>query len=386
MSINNKIEKVKELMKNKNIIIAFSGGADSTLLSYLAKQVAKQVKTYTFNNGLMSSDYLKEQKEVLNYLNIENKIIKENLLKNKNFIKNTEKRCFICRNFMYGSIFEAIKDEEYDMIVDGTNISDLLEDRPGIMVNYEKSIVSPFVIAGIEKKEIMEYLYDHKIPFSNSTTCLATRIATNEKITLKKINRIKYGENLINNIINNNNTNNTNTKINKNINTNMNSNTNTNSNTYTNSKNNYVRVRESKDIAIIELGNIEPLLTKNTLKLINNEFKAVNYKKVTLNIEEQIDEIKEKEIVIYKPCKDEANKIMFENELPFIIDIAKTCVELETLGKVKCSEKMGVAMLEVDKKNITLFEKGKIVARKVMDKKDAEETLIEILPKIRRKI
>ncbi|MDZ4172566.1 MAG: TIGR00268 family protein, partial [Methanobacteriaceae archaeon] len=90
------------------------------------------------------------------------------------------------------------------------------------------------------------------------------------------------------------------------------------------------------------------------------------------------------DLVVYKPCKDEKNKIMFETELPYEIDIKNTCSQLQSLGKLKCSEAMGIAMCEIDGQNITVFKNGKIVARKVQDKKDAEKLLIKVLPRIRR--
>ena len=75
--------------------------------------------------------------------------------------------------------------------------------------------------------------------------------------------------------------------------------------------------------------------------------------------------IQKKDLVVYKPCKDEKNKIMFETELPYAINIAKTCKQLEKLGDVKCSVEMGIAMLEINEKNVTVFKTGKIVARRV---------------------
>jgi len=251
---------------------------------------------------------------------------------------------------MYSKIKEIASEKGFKTIVDGTNISDLLEDRAGILVNYENNILSPLVNAGIEKEEVISFLEKNDIFYSESTTCLATRIKVGEEITGKKINRIKYAEDLIKNIIHD----------------------------------ETVRVRDISDTAQIEVKNIEELLNKNTLKLIESELKAVNFKKITLDIGTTNQE--KKEIFIYKPCKDEANKIMFENELPYNINIPLTCKELEKIGKIKCSEKIGVAMIDVDGSNITLFKNGKIVARKVKNKEEAQNILIRVLPLIRRKL
>ena len=347
MELTQKIEKAKEIMKGKDLAIAFSGGADSVFLAYIAKSVATNVLAIIFNNSLMPSKFLNDAQKVAEAIEIEYKIINEDFLKNEKFTENDSRRCFICRNIMYSKIKEIATKNGFETIVDGTNISDLLEDRPGIIVNYKNNILSPIVNAGIEKEEVLEYLTKNDINYSKVTSCLATRIKTGEKISPKKINRISYAEDLLKNL----------------------------------TKNEIVRIRDISNTAQIEVEYIEPLLNKNTLKLIESELKAVNFEKVTL----AIDTIKvKKEIVIYKPCKDEANKIMFENELPYEIDIEKTCRELEKLGKVKCSKEMGVAMFDIDGKSVTIFKNGKIVVRKVQNKEDTQNILIKILPLIRR--
>lgn len=350
MNFDEKIKKVENIMKGKNIAIAFSGGADSTMIAYIANKVADNSIAITFNNEIMPTTFLNDAERIADSIGIQHEVITQNFLEIEQFKEKKSNRCYLCRNIMYSNIKKIANDNGYETIIDGSNISDLLEDRPGIMVNYENNILSPLVNAGIEKEEVIEFLEKNHIEYSKSTTCLATRIKTGEEVTGKKINRIKYAEDLLKNL----------------------------------TKDDTVRVRDSFNTAQIEVGDITPLLNKNTLKLIESELKAVNFEKITLDIGTTSSE--KKEIVIYKPCKDEANKIMFENELPYKIDISKTCPNLEKLGEVKCSEKMGVAMVNINGKNITLFENGKIVARKVKDKEDAQNVLIEVLPLIRRVI
>ncbi|KZX16261.1 tRNA(Ile)-lysidine synthase [Methanobrevibacter cuticularis] len=350
MNIDEKIEKAEKVIEGKDIAIAFSGGADSTMVAYLAKKVAKNLLAITFDNEIMPTNFIANAQKIAENIDIPHEIISKDILELETFTKNNENRCFVCRNVMYSNIKKIANDNGFEIIVDGTNITDLLEDRPGIIVNYENNILSPLVQGGIEKEEVLEYLNNHNIEYSEATTCLATRIKNTDEITSKKINRVRYAENLIKNI----------------------------------TKSENVRVRDISNTAQIEVNNIDALLNKNTLNLIENELKAVNFEKVTLDIGHNTSE--KKELVIYKPCKDEANKIMFENELAYTVDIKKTCTELEKIGKVKCSESMGVAMLNIDDRNVTIFKNGKIVARKVKNKEDAQDILIKVLPSIRRDI
>lgn len=349
MELEEKINKVKRILQNKKVAIAFSGGADSTLISYLAKEVANNPIAIIFNNGIMPRKFQEYAEKRAEEIGIKHETVGKKFIDISSFTKNTNKRCFLCRELMYNQIKQVANEKGYEIIADGTNITDLLDDRPGILVNYANNICSPLVKAGIESEEVHRYLKDNNIDYSKATTCLATRIKTNEEITTKKINRINYCEDLIKNI----------------------------------SKAEVVKVREENDNATIEIDNLESILNKNKINLIANELKAVNYKKISLNITP--NESKQ-ELAIYKPCQDEAGKIMFENQLPYEIDIKKTSQELKKLGKVKSSEKMGVAMVEISESNVTVFKTGKIVARKVKNQKDAQNILIEVLPKIRRRV
>lgn len=348
MEMDEKIKEVQNVLENQKMIIAFSGGADSTLLATIAATVPGEFLLITIDNGILPKNSMNATKKIAEKIGLPHKIITENFMEDPNFKQNNPKRCFICKNKMYGKLEEVAKEENFSLIADGTNISDLLEDRPGLMVNYQKNIISPLVKAGMSREDVLSYLNDNKIDYSKFTTCMATRIATGEEITTKKINRISYAESLVKTL----------------------------------SKNDIVRVRERNGVAQIEIMDIEPLMNSNVLKHIDSELKAVGFQKVTLDIGSAQKE--KKDIVVYKPCKDEKNKIMFETELPYEVDIKNTCKELESLGKLKCSESMGIAMCEVEGRNVTVFKNGKIVARKVKDQDDAEQLLIKVLPKIRR--
>jgi len=347
MNLNEKLEKIKEYLKDKKVLVAFSGGADSTLVAKIAKDVCSEAVAVTVDNGVLPPDCIGNARKIAEEIGIDYEVIRENFIENEAFKSNQPNRCFICKSIMYSKLQDTAEEKEIPIIVDGTNISDLLEDRPGIMVNYEKNIVSPLVYAGFTSDDVRETLKNLNLTYSSNTTCFATRIAKYNEITLKKINRISYAESLIKNMAGE-----------------------------------PVRVRDDNDIARIEIGNMDKLLNRTSLNHINAELKAVGFKRVALDISGYGEE--EKELVIYTPCKEEKNKIMFETELPYQIDIKKTCSELESKGSIKCSDEMGIVMLEIDGRNVTIFRAGKVVARRVIDKEDAEELLIEVLPRIRR--
>lgn len=349
MELEAKLQNLKKYLMDKKLLIAFSGGADSSLVATIASEISEDNLAVTVDNGIMPPDFIANARGIASKIGIKHIVIEENYLDDTAFRSNPPNRCYICKNKMYSKLVEMANENNLE-IVDGTNITDLLEDRPGILVNYDLNIKSPLVKTGFTSDDVRDALNMLKIEYSTSTTCMATRISKNSEITPKKINRLKYAESFIKGL----------------------------------SGSQFVRIRDQDGLAIIELDNIEKLLNLGVLSHIDSELKAVGFKRVTLDIGVNGDS--KKELVVYKPCKDEANKIMFETELPYTINIEKTCQELKKIGDVKCSVEMGIAMLETEGRNVTVFKNGKVVARKVIDQEDAEQLLIEVLPNIRRNI
>jgi len=350
MDIKGKMDKLRDYLHGKKVVVAFSGGADSTLLALIAREVAEDALAVTVDNGVMPTECVQNAEEIAQKIGIKHLVVRENFLKEPAFQINPPNRCYVCKLKMHQILEKIAEEEQYEAVVDGTNISDLMEDRPGIMVNIEKDVKTPLVKSGFTSSDVREVLRQKDMDYNPSTTCLATRIHTGKPITPRKINRIAYAENLIKNL--------TGLEV--------------------------VRVRDDEGMARIEVKNVDKLIDRGLLHHLDSELKAVGFRRVTLDISGQDDS--KDQMMIYKPCKGDKNKIMFETELPYSLNISETCHELETLGNVKCSKEMGIVMLEMDSTNITLFAKGKIVARKVKDSEDAQELLIQILPCLRRQI
>ncbi|EKQ55760.1 MAG: TIGR00268 family protein [Methanobacterium sp. Maddingley MBC34] len=350
MDIKGKMDRLRDYLHGKKVVVAFSGGADSTLLAWLAKEEAKDAMAVTVDNGVMPAECVQNAEQIAQKIGIKHLVVRENFLEDLAFEINPPNRCYVCKMKMHQRLEKIAKKGHYDAVVDGTNISDLMEDRPGIMVNIEKNVKTPLVKSGFTSPDVKEVLKQNNMDYNPSTTCFATRIPTGKAITSKKINRISYAENLIKNL--------TGLEV--------------------------VRVRDDDGMARIEVQNVDKLIDRGLLHHLDLELKAVGFRRVTLDISGHDDS--KDQMMIYKPCKGDKNKIMFETELPYHFNISETCLELETLGKVKCSKEMGIVMLEIEGTNFTLFANGKIVARKVRGPKEAQELLFKVLPCLRRQI
>ena len=354
MDINIKINKVKEILKNKKIALAFSAGADSTLLAYLAKEAGADVLAITYNNQIFPSGFLEFAKRRASEIGIRHEIIEGNFLDVDEFVENSPRRCLLCRNLMYDAIKQKAHEEGYEIIIDGNNITDLTHDRPGILMKYKYEIESPFIEAELETYEIHQFLEDNHIEFSKATTCLATRVKTNEIVTIDKVNRIDYCESFIKE------------KTNCDV----------------------VKLRENNNVATIELDSLETIVDIEKLESIFKELKEAQYEKILLNIDfndEDEDLVLDEELEIGK------SNFTLRKKLPFGINITETSKVLnefdgESIDNIDSLEDIGYIKLNIDEKESKIFRDGKISINDVKNKKEAKEALIKILPLLRRTV
>ncbi|MGI0008124.1 MAG: ATP-dependent sacrificial sulfur transferase LarE [Nitrosopumilaceae archaeon] len=182
--------------KNK-VLVALSGGVDSALVAYAAFQSRRSSSiAVTADYKTLSQDELESAKKVCFEIGIRHIVIEYNELENNEFIKNDKNRCFHCRTELSAYLIEVAKEENADLIVDGTNLDDLRDYRPGIIALRENGVKSPLVEIGFTKDMVRNYaksaglsVYDR-----HSNSCLASRIPWGQRITLERLARIENGE------------------------------------------------------------------------------------------------------------------------------------------------------------------------------------------------
>lgn len=250
MNLEEKINVVKSILKDKKVVICFSGGADSTLLAYLASKVSSDVLAVTIDNGIFPKDFIKNTRKTADEFNIKHHVIHLNFFDNEKLVLNNPKRCYYCRKEMYESIEEYVLENDFDFICDGNNISDLIQDRPGILITYGKHFKTPFIDARLTSSEIHKYLHENDIRYSKSTTCIATRIQQNRTVTLKEIEKIKKSEEVLSK----------------------------------ESGCELVKVRDLGDVCICEVNDFSKILNKKSFNKINDSLKSFGYKKICLNL------------------------------------------------------------------------------------------------------
>ena len=336
MNLENKINIVKNILKDKKVAIGFSGGADSTLLAYLSSKVADDTLVITIDNHILPTGFVENTKKVAESFKIQHEIIDIDFYQNKDFISNDSCRCYRCRMLMYDYIEKIAHKNGFDFICDGNNISDLVIDRPGILVTYDKGFKTPFIDAKLTSKEIHQYLNENNIRYSKSTTCLATRIPTNTQTTKEKINKIRNCEDYISSK--------TNCKI--------------------------VKVRDLGNLGVVEVDNINEIMKNDKFKQINTKLKEYGFQKVTVNL----SEIDDDEFISINYTDG-----VYSYQLPFTINLEKTKNQIKTEIINESNEKIEI------NKNI-IYKNGLIEGYDYNNYQDALNNFMELLPNLRRNI
>ena len=196
-----KLENLIDWFEDKNrVIVALSGGVDSALVAYSAYQkLGSSAIAVTADYKTLSQEELKTSKQICSEIGISQILLDYNELENEEFVKNDSNRCFHCRQELGTHLLDLAKHHNIEFIVDGTNLDDLGEYRPGIEALKQKGIRSPLVENNLTKIEIREIaksvglsVYDKP-----SNSCLASRIPWGQKITSERLLRIEYGETIV---------------------------------------------------------------------------------------------------------------------------------------------------------------------------------------------
>ena len=182
------------------VMIALSGGVDSALVAYAAFQkLGNSAIAVTADYKTLSEEELRTAKQVCSEIGIRQLILDYDELENEEFVKNDSNRCFHCRFELGDHLIKLARECDVQVIVDGTNIDDLGEYRPGIEALRQYGIRSPLLDTNFSKSKIREIakLVGLSVFDRPSNSCLASRIPWGQRVTAEKLTRIELGETIV---------------------------------------------------------------------------------------------------------------------------------------------------------------------------------------------
>ncbi|KAF6243248.1 ATP-dependent sacrificial sulfur transferase LarE [Nitrosopumilus sp. b1] len=188
----------------KSVIVAVSGGVDSALVAYAAyAQLGNSAIAVTADYKTLSNDELDSSKKICKEIGINQIIINYSELENEDFVRNDKNRCFYCRTELSHYLINIAKENQIETIVDGTNLDDLGDYRPGLIALQKNNILHPLVECNFTKNEVRYISKDIGLSIHDrpSNSCLASRVPWGQRVTAEKLTRIEMGETFVKQIV-----------------------------------------------------------------------------------------------------------------------------------------------------------------------------------------
>ena len=176
--------------------LAFSGGVDSSYLLYAARQLGADVKAYYVKTAFQPEFEYQDALRLASQLGADIQVLTLDVLACPDVTVNPKNRCYFCKQHIFGNILRQAKADGYHTVLDGTNASDQVSDRPGMKALQEMKVLSPLRLTGLTKAEIHRLSHEAGLFTWDKPAyaCLATRIPTGKTITPEDLERTQWAE------------------------------------------------------------------------------------------------------------------------------------------------------------------------------------------------
>jgi len=181
----------------ESVLVAYSGGADSTLLAAVAKDVlGTKALAVTAKSPSLATEELDDAVETARALGLNHRVIETGEVDRADYKANDPNRCYFCKEELYTHLAALAATEGYECIANGHNMDDQGDFRPGINSARRRGIRSPLVEAGLTKAEVREL--SRRLGLSTwdkpAQACLSSRVPYGTPITIEALQRIAKAE------------------------------------------------------------------------------------------------------------------------------------------------------------------------------------------------
>lgn len=202
--LEGKFLKLKDIIRGYGrVLVAYSGGTDSAFLLAVASRVlGDQVLAVTAVSATSTAAEIQEAGALAQQLGVRHLVVYSKEMQLREFIENSPLKCYHCKHARFSDLQEIARQNKIPRVLDGSNLDDVNDYRPGMKAVEELGVRSPLREAGLTKAEIRELSRQLGLPTWDkpSSPCLASRIPYGQEITEEKLRRVEEAERFLNHL------------------------------------------------------------------------------------------------------------------------------------------------------------------------------------------
>ena len=184
------------------VAVAFSAGVDSTVVAKAAQlALGEKAVAVTAVSPSLAAGEKDEAKRLADLIGIRHRIVFTQEFENPDYFKNASDRCYFCKTELYNEVERLAPELGIDVVVNGANLDDRGDHRPGMQAAGEHSVRSPLIEAGLTKSEVRDLARHWNLPVWDkpATPCLSSRIAYGLEVTPQRLQRVDRAEQFLRN-------------------------------------------------------------------------------------------------------------------------------------------------------------------------------------------
>jgi len=183
-----------------SVIVALSGGVDSSLVAYAAHQVlGERALAVTSGSESLKREDLERTRKLTAEWGMKHLVIETSELDNPNYAHNSVDRCYYCKTTLYDELMRIARERSIATIANGANLDDMSDHRPGMKAGQEFKIRSPLLECGFRKEDIRALAAVYGLPNAEKpqAACLASRVPYGTAVSRELLARIARAERVL---------------------------------------------------------------------------------------------------------------------------------------------------------------------------------------------